>query len=234
MPQIHVDFPVLQLQFHTLYAPRSRDSQNLLIQLRVLHGVSFNPPKHHGNCLTSSYQMSKMTIARRNGVGLCWEATRQGISELRMCQRHQCPGSPRSQGTPVSFLRSLWTSELCLKKSRGLGQSPSYAHNSIHPKAGIPHFPVPYFSVRVPSLIPEGSRPRIALHPSSLIPHPSPFPPVANRDNHYEAAFEEYLRSRGVPYVAVDEAKRSVLSDGASIKSLDFMGSFCRKSLLET
>ena len=38
---------------------------------------------------------------------------------------------------------------------------------------------------------------------------------MANRDNHYEAAFEEYLRGRGVPYVAVDEAKRSVLSDGA-------------------
>jgi len=46
---------------------------------------------------------------------------------------------------------------------------------------------------------------------------------MANRDNHYEAAFEEYLRSRGVPYVAVDEAKRSLLSDGASIKSLDFI-----------
>jgi hypothetical protein len=46
---------------------------------------------------------------------------------------------------------------------------------------------------------------------------------VANRDNHYEAAFEQYLRSRGVPYVAVDEAKRSLLSDGASIKSLDFI-----------
>ena len=46
---------------------------------------------------------------------------------------------------------------------------------------------------------------------------------MANRDNHYEAAFEEYLRSRGVPYVAVDEARRSVLSDGASIKSLDFI-----------
>ena len=46
---------------------------------------------------------------------------------------------------------------------------------------------------------------------------------MANRDNHYEAAFEEYLRGRGVPYVAVDEAKRSVLSDGASIKSLDFI-----------
>lgn len=46
---------------------------------------------------------------------------------------------------------------------------------------------------------------------------------MANRDNHYEAAFEEFLRSRGVPYVAVDEAKRSVLSNGESIKSLDFI-----------
>ncbi|MCE5268579.1 MAG: HYExAFE family protein [Planctomycetaceae bacterium] len=46
---------------------------------------------------------------------------------------------------------------------------------------------------------------------------------MANRDNHYEAAFEEFLRSRGVPYVAVDEAKRSLMSNGASIKSLDFI-----------
>ena len=46
---------------------------------------------------------------------------------------------------------------------------------------------------------------------------------MANRDNHYEAAFEEYLRRRGVPYIAVDEAKRSVMADGASIKSLDFV-----------
>jgi len=46
---------------------------------------------------------------------------------------------------------------------------------------------------------------------------------MANRDNHYEAAFEAYLRQRGVPYVAVDEARRSVLADGRSIKSLDFI-----------
>ncbi len=46
---------------------------------------------------------------------------------------------------------------------------------------------------------------------------------MANRDNHYEAAFEAYLRSHGVPYVAVDEAKRSLLSDGGSLKSLDFI-----------
>jgi hypothetical protein len=46
---------------------------------------------------------------------------------------------------------------------------------------------------------------------------------MANRDNPYEAAFEEYLRSRGVPYVAVDEARRSLMADGQSIKSLDFI-----------
>jgi hypothetical protein len=45
---------------------------------------------------------------------------------------------------------------------------------------------------------------------------------MANRDNHYEAAFEAYLRSRGVPYVAVDEARRTLLG-GTSIKSLDFI-----------
>ena len=43
---------------------------------------------------------------------------------------------------------------------------------------------------------------------------------MANRDNHYEAAFEVFLRGRGIPYVAVDEAKRSLLSGGGSIKSL--------------
>jgi hypothetical protein len=46
---------------------------------------------------------------------------------------------------------------------------------------------------------------------------------MANRDNHYEAAFEEYLRHRGAPYIAVDEARRSLLANGESIKSLDFV-----------
>ena len=45
---------------------------------------------------------------------------------------------------------------------------------------------------------------------------------MANRDNHYEAAFECYLRSRQIAYVAVDESRRSLLADG-SIKSLDFI-----------
>ncbi len=45
---------------------------------------------------------------------------------------------------------------------------------------------------------------------------------MAKRDNHYEAAFEAFLRARRVPYVAVDEAKRSRFAEG-SIKSLDFI-----------
>jgi hypothetical protein len=43
-----------------------------------------------------------------------------------------------------------------------------------------------------------------------------------NRDNHYEAAFEAFLRDRGVGFVAVDEAKRTLLGDDA-VKSLDFI-----------
>lgn len=42
------------------------------------------------------------------------------------------------------------------------------------------------------------------------------------RDNHYEAAFEAFLRSRRVPFIAIDEAKRSLLGS-ATIKSLDFI-----------
>jgi hypothetical protein len=45
---------------------------------------------------------------------------------------------------------------------------------------------------------------------------------MANRENHYEAAFEEYLREQRIAYVAVDEAKRSRWADG-TIKSLDFI-----------
>jgi hypothetical protein len=45
---------------------------------------------------------------------------------------------------------------------------------------------------------------------------------MANRDNHYEAAFEAYLRRRRLPYVAIDESKRSLLA-GDSIKSLDYI-----------
>jgi hypothetical protein len=43
-----------------------------------------------------------------------------------------------------------------------------------------------------------------------------------HRDNHYEAAFEAYLRERRMPYIAVDESRRSLAADG-SLKSLDFI-----------
>jgi hypothetical protein len=43
-----------------------------------------------------------------------------------------------------------------------------------------------------------------------------------DRSNHYESAFEAYLRGRRLCYVAVDEARRSLLDDGP-VKSLDFI-----------
>lgn len=42
------------------------------------------------------------------------------------------------------------------------------------------------------------------------------------RHIHYEAAFEDYLRSRKVPYVPVDEAKRAIFA-GDKLKSFDFL-----------
>ncbi|QDU21610.1 HYExAFE family protein [Urbifossiella limnaea] len=43
-----------------------------------------------------------------------------------------------------------------------------------------------------------------------------------NRDNHYEAAFEAFLRARGVAVVPVVEARRSYLDD-EDAKSPDFL-----------
>ncbi|MEM9657888.1 MAG: HYExAFE family protein, partial [Planctomycetota bacterium] len=45
---------------------------------------------------------------------------------------------------------------------------------------------------------------------------------MANRYNHYEAAFEAYLRRRRVAYVAVNEQRRSRL-EGGTLKSVDFL-----------
>ena len=45
---------------------------------------------------------------------------------------------------------------------------------------------------------------------------------MADRNVHYEAAFEDYLRCRGWPYVAVDEAKKSAFA-GVSLKNFDFL-----------
>ncbi len=43
-----------------------------------------------------------------------------------------------------------------------------------------------------------------------------------DRTVHYEAAFEAFLRRRGIPYVAVDEAKKALFAD-AKLKSFDFV-----------
>ena len=45
---------------------------------------------------------------------------------------------------------------------------------------------------------------------------------MAKRENHYEAAFEAYLRDEKIPYVAVDEARRALAGD-VSLKSADFL-----------
>lgn len=45
---------------------------------------------------------------------------------------------------------------------------------------------------------------------------------MADRKVHYEVAFEEMLRARGIPCVAVDEAKRAVFAN-AKLKSFDYV-----------
>lgn len=45
---------------------------------------------------------------------------------------------------------------------------------------------------------------------------------MADRSNHYEAAFEAYIRGLRVPCVAVDEAKRAI-DDAGGVKSPDFL-----------
>ncbi len=45
---------------------------------------------------------------------------------------------------------------------------------------------------------------------------------MARRHNHYEAAFEDYVRSRGWPYVPVDEHRKAIFA-GARVKSFDFL-----------
>lgn len=45
---------------------------------------------------------------------------------------------------------------------------------------------------------------------------------MANRKVIYEACFEDYLRTAGLPYVAVDEAKKAIFA-GVQLKSFDFV-----------
>ena len=45
---------------------------------------------------------------------------------------------------------------------------------------------------------------------------------MTRRHIHYEAAFEDYLRSCGQPYIAVDEHKKAIFA-GSRVKSFDFL-----------
>src|SRR6059036_2986045 len=45
---------------------------------------------------------------------------------------------------------------------------------------------------------------------------------MADRNIHYEAAFEAFLRDKAIPYVAVDEAKKALFAN-AKLKSFDFV-----------
>lgn len=46
---------------------------------------------------------------------------------------------------------------------------------------------------------------------------------MADRSNHYEAAFEAFIRSMRVPCVATDEAKRALAEGEEALKSPDFL-----------
>ncbi len=45
---------------------------------------------------------------------------------------------------------------------------------------------------------------------------------MARRHIHYEAAFEDYLRSQGIAYIPVDERRKAIFA-GARVKSFDFL-----------
>lgn len=45
---------------------------------------------------------------------------------------------------------------------------------------------------------------------------------MTRRHIHYEAAFEDYLRSQGIAYIPVDEQKKAIFA-GARVKSFDFL-----------
>src|SRR2546423_987338 len=61
-----------------------------------------------------------------------------------------------------------------------------------------------------------------SLQGSGLVVRMRRAPDMADRTVHYEAAFEAFLRERGIPYVAVDEAKKALFAN-AKLKSFDFV-----------
>lgn len=55
---------------------------------------------------------------------------------------------------------------------------------------------------------------------------------MAQRHHHYERAFEEFLRSRRIPYVAVDEARKALLPDagGGQVRAVTALDADSRSS----
>src|SRR3989339_1977185 len=74
-----------------------------------------------------------LVVAWRNGVGLCWRATRQGIAGPRV--RQWRPRPPPSQLAGGFFVPFHWTPEPCLPKRTSaslsrLRRSPAFASTS--------------------------------------------------------------------------------------------------------
>jgi hypothetical protein len=72
MRQVDMHFADLQFQFHTIHRPGRRDSQNLLVQLSVLHGgvsggdKESSPPYPLACVLSARYDHA--CPAKRNGA----------------------------------------------------------------------------------------------------------------------------------------------------------------------
>lgn len=49
---------------------------------------------------------------------------------------------------------------------------------------------------------------------------------MSRSHHHYEVAFEAYLRTHGIPYLSVNENRRSRLESGETLKNLDFIVTF--------
>jgi len=81
--------------------------------------------------------MSKMTIAQRNGAGLCWKQPGKDI-RAEDVPKAPVPWEPMLSGTPVS--PTPLDIRVMPHKIPGLGQSPSQDPNFIHLKPEFPSF----------------------------------------------------------------------------------------------
>jgi hypothetical protein len=68
----------------------------------------------------------------------------------------------------------------------------------------------------------SGNRGNHCFDSSEVTRLPATIAAMAGRRNHYALAFEAFLRSRSIPFVNVDEAKRALFSN-SRLKSFDFV-----------